>query len=90
MNLRSTLAGRIARLEQHLGKIELPKFIIVCDPVDAERRVRLAPGERIVTDVESDLDGFVVARKRITMDTKDHGLRSEPMVTWSRFITWKS
>jgi hypothetical protein len=90
MNLRRTLTGRIARLEQRMGKIESPKFIIVCDPVEAERRARLAPGERIVTDWYSDVDGFVLARERLTTDYADQGRRCEPVVTWSRLITWKS
>lgn len=89
MELRRTLAGRIARLEQRLGR-ELRKFIVMCGPIGAERRVRLAPGERIVTDYYSDVDGFVLARGRITTDPADEGQRSEPVVTWSRFLSSKS
>jgi hypothetical protein len=68
MELRRTLAGRIARLEQRLGRIELPKFIVMCGPIEAERRVRLAPGERIVMDYHSDVDGYVLAREHITTE----------------------
>ena len=90
MNLRRTLAGRIARLEQLSGRTALPKFMIVCDTIEPDRRARLAPGERIVTDWTSDVDGFVLARERLTTDRADQGRRCEPVVTWSRFITWKS
>lgn len=90
MDLRRTLAGRIARLEQRLGRIALPKFIVVCDRIEPERRARLAPGARIVTDWDSDVDGFVVARERLTTDPGDPGRRCEAVITWSRFITWKS
>jgi hypothetical protein len=39
-----TLAGRIARLEQFSGRTELPKFIILCDSITAERRLHLCSG----------------------------------------------
>ena len=90
MELTRILAGRIARLEQRLGRIELPKFIVMCGPIEAERRGRLAPGERMVTDWYSDVDGYVLARECITTDPADDGRRSEPLVTWSRFLSWKS
>jgi hypothetical protein len=90
MELRRTLAGRIARLEQRFGRVELRKFIVMCGSIGAERRVRLAPGERVVTDYYSDVDGFVLARERITTDPADEGRRAEPVVTWSRFLSSKS
>ena len=90
MELRGSLARRIARLEQRLGGIEMPKFIVMDRPIEAERRAHLAPGERIVIDWYSDVCGWVSARERITTDPEDQGQQGEPTFILPRSMKRKS
>jgi len=62
MDFRRTLRGGVARLEQRSVKTEMPKLVVVCDTVGAERRVLVAPGTRIVTDWYNDVDGYLSVR----------------------------
>jgi hypothetical protein len=87
MSISANLRFRLTRLEQRHGRTELPKFILLCTS-DSTNSDSLAPGERIVTDWITDIDGYVVGTKRITEDPDDHGRRCDPVVTWSRGISW--
>jgi hypothetical protein len=90
MSVRADLTRRLARLEQRRGRIELPKLILICNAITPERRLSLAPGERVVTDWSTDVDGFVVGSERITTQPGDDGRRCDPVITWSGSISWVS
>ena len=83
------LARRLRRLELRHAIVEIPKFVVGTTTIDAERRASLTAGERIVWDWVSDMDGFVVARERITCYPADQGLRCTPVTTWTSSYRWK-
>lgn len=87
--MRRDLLRRITRLETSSGHVRLPKFVLVTNSIAREQRESIAAGERIVIDWVNDVDGFVNARERITTDPADEGRRCEPIVTWSRRISWR-
>lgn len=88
MSVRASLIRRLALLEQRCGRMEVPKFILICNRIEPERRRSLAPGEHIVTDWLSDVDGLVVGSERITTEPDDHGKQCDPVITWSHAISW--
>jgi hypothetical protein len=90
MELSRSLSRRIAKLEQRLWYVEMPKFIVLCTNITKERRDHLAPGERIVVDWLSDVDGFANAIERITTEPEDQGRRCPEVITWSRWVRWIS
>lgn len=87
--MKRDLLRRMTRLETRFGALDAPKFILLMDGNAQEPCKSLAPGERIVIDWYSDVDGFVLARERITTDPADDGRRCEPTVTWSGRIRWR-
>jgi len=72
------LERRLARLEQRLGPIDLPGFVVVVKATYRKQRDSLAPDERIVHDWFRRDNGYVLARERSTANPDDEGQRCEP------------
>jgi len=79
--MKKDLLRRLDRLEQRIGSIDLPRMVIAT-MID---ETGLAPGERVVEDWLTDIDGWVTAELRVTSDPNDQGKRCTPVVSpWAK------
>jgi len=81
LTMKKDLLRRLDRLEQRIGSIDLPRMVIAT-MID---ETGLAPGERVVEDWLTDIDGWVTAELRVTSDPNDQGKRCTPVVSpWAK------
>ena len=88
MTRKRTLLRRIEKLERWLDPVELPKMVVAFGLAKQDYE-NMAPGERIVVDRISDVDGMLLIEDRITSDPHDPGRGCEEVLTcFSRHIRW--